>query len=84
MLKFARARKTRSHASHELPSRLTKKAVLGGPGNDESLPLGRKLSSKFELAVMLTAEELRPRNGTLPLLDQCQVSVSQRSTSAVH
>ena len=52
-----------------LPRWLTKKAILGGPGSDESLLLGRKSSSKFELSVILTAEELCPRNGTLPLLN---------------
>ena len=34
-------------------SRLTKKAVLGSPGSDESLPLGRRSSSKFELGAWL-------------------------------
>jgi hypothetical protein len=37
------------------------------PGSGESLLLGRKASS--ELAGILTAEELCPRNGTLPLLE---------------
>ena len=39
-----------------------KEGCLGTPGSDESLPLGRKSSSKFDLAVMLITEELCPRN----------------------
>ena len=58
-----------------LPRWLTKEAVLGGPGSDESLLLGRKSSSKFELSVMLTTEELYPRNGTLPLLDRSKFHI---------
>ena len=73
--KFMRACKVVATPLINLPRRLTKKAVLGCPGSDESLPLGRKSSSKFELAVMLTTEELRPRNGTLLLLDQSRLHI---------
>ena len=57
MPKFARALKIVATPFINLPRWLTKKAVLGGPGSDESLPLGSKSSSKFELSVMLTAED---------------------------
>ena len=75
MPKFAPVRKVVATPLINLPWWLTKKDVLGGPGSDESLPLGRKSSSKFELTVMLTAEELRPRNGTLPLLNRSRLHI---------